>query len=85
MLQHSWQKAVGSFGCYQQHANICACFAATGGGETESVFQGYVSRDRRKAHVVQIDQAAEQLLRRARAAGDACWLVSFDLLPFWCV
>lgn len=43
--------------------------AVPGAVETESVFQGYVSRDRRKPHVAKADQAAEQLLRRARAAG----------------
>jgi hypothetical protein len=45
----------------------CCCFA--GGGEVNSVFKGYISRDRRKPHIVEADRAAEQLLRRARAAG----------------
>lgn len=37
----------------------------------DSVFKGYISRDRRKPHIVEADRAAEQLLRRARAAGEA--------------
>jgi hypothetical protein len=32
------------------------------------VFKGYVSRDRRKAYVVEADRAADQLLSRAAAA-----------------
>ncbi|WIA35287.1 hypothetical protein OEZ86_003745 [Tetradesmus obliquus] len=42
-----------------------------GGGEVDSVFKGYISRDRRKPHIVEADRAAEQLLRQARAAGAA--------------
>lgn len=41
-----------------------------GGGEVESVFKGYVSRDRRKPHIVEADDAAERLLRRARVSGE---------------
>jgi hypothetical protein len=32
------------------------------------VFKGYVSRDRRKAYVVEADRAADQLLSRAAAS-----------------
>lgn len=37
------------------------------------MFRGYESRDRRKPHIVKADKAAEQLLRRAKAAGGASY------------
>jgi hypothetical protein len=49
-------------------ARVLCC--AAGGGEVDSVFKGYISRDRRKPHIVEADRAAAQLLRRARAAGE---------------
>lgn len=39
----------------------------SGGYEVDSVFKGYVSRDRRKGYVAEADRAADQLLRRAAA------------------
>uniref|UniRef100_A0A383W8F4 Uncharacterized protein n=1 Tax=Tetradesmus obliquus TaxID=3088 RepID=A0A383W8F4_TETOB len=52
-----------------------------GGGEVDSVFKGYISRDRRKPHIVEADRAAEQLLRRARAAGAASGAVETEAEP----
>lgn len=60
--------------CYDSSLVLSAVvmylYVSPGAAETESVFQGYVSRDRRKPHVAEADRAADRLLRRARAAGE---------------
>lgn len=47
------------------------------------MFKGYVSRDRRKAYVVEADRAADQLLSRAAASRELtqhAWLLEVSLL-----
>eukprot|EP00879_Flechtneria_rotunda_P025874 GHRR01027529.1.p1 GENE.GHRR01027529.1~~GHRR01027529.1.p1 ORF type:complete len:731 (+),score=267.01 GHRR01027529.1:1020-3212(+) len=51
------------------------------GGEVASVFKGYISKDRRRPHVKEADRAAEQLLRRARAAGAVSGAENTDFEP----
>jgi hypothetical protein len=53
---------------YLYDSELLWCHAPAGGFEQDSVFKGYVSRDRRKAYVVEADRAADQLLSRAAAA-----------------
>lgn len=49
------------------------------------MFKGYVSRDRRKAYVVEADKAADHLLKRAAAARERLpnTVLLFALLPGW--